>query len=700
MNPVDELEPTGVRLLIDEPVRDDPTSTLEEEEEGEEEESRNRAQHEVPSEDHDLTQGINEQMNLFWGAVSSAFAGPLGDGNHHPQPPPPLPHHDDQHEDHLQHPQVGPGGEHMDVDNDGQVKEISTEHEVEQPNPLVSPRQDDPTESLPTTQTNDSHHVSDDLSTNIEVDEGSSNHPRNQWEHVQLLMSLGGQLGQDLSVLNNDGLATTSEVDPRFGEVVHGEELVVDDQSPRKADETDPQQGSRSRVKPVTRGRTRRSKVQEEVEDHNAEAGPSNSPGTAAGEGMPEDHPSEPLTRKRGRAIRSTINANETTTTTTATTTTEPNPTSPGTPTPKPPAKPVRKPRRSANQPTNSSGGSSAPGRALLSAAERRANHVSSEKRRRNAIRIGYAELGALEHMSVNIPWPPMGELDAVIEESKDMEGMEELTGRKRARVDELDVPTVGEQGGLEGVEMVDHLNGTGLVDEVDVGSSVLPTTSMITAMTTAPTRGRNRKGIYVVGHGTTSKSAILRKAASLAQWLTDGNEWLRSEVERLEILLGVEPDQILEEDDDDEPEEAERGTHQVEGLDRGFFGNDDGVAGQGGGDEEGIEHHHEHGHEHELEHALSLVPGPHLDPDHDIHDRHHEQNDDGRSHPENDLLIPSDSHHINIDQHDHHDHHRDHDHHTEETTTTIEEHFVRAVQALRPNTEELGPDGYPRDMY
>jgi len=600
------LEATGVPLLVEEPADEadqlvpgsNPQSQPTTDDHDMDDESR-RTQ-ELPY-DQELSHGINEQMNLFWGAVSSAFAGPAGEDVHLPE----------NHHVEMESATEIPGEE---------PKEAVEGQEEPEREPVLEPV----TEVMPDTLEAAQNEQESELQSLMEQtkDGDGLDHPRNEWEHVQLLMSLGGQLGQDLAVL--DGVPIT-ENDTRFNEV-NGESSTEQGKNPDSTHTAPTKRG-----KPAARSRAKKPKASEET---NAEAGPSRSPDNS--------DPLETATpsRKRGRATRPTSDP----TTTDHTSKSEP--------------KPPRKPRRTA---TNGVQGT---GRTILTAAERRANHVSSEKRRRNAIRIGYAELGALEHMSVNGFWPLTGDLEAVIEESKDMEGMEELTGRKRVRR-----------------ESISGANETGMTAEGVVGEDGLDLTLANGGAATTTTKARPRKGIYVVGQGMTSKSAILQKGAALAQWLTEGNEWLRSEVDRLERLLDVSPDQVLEEC---EPEPA---VAETSGLDRHLM-----TDGHDGHVDDPSEHHDPHHHlhpphQHELEQALRFADDAHMGSDHHQHDE-------------------ADGHHDSGQGHDHHELDPDrlgqaHDlamaHHGE---TTIEDHFIQAVAALRPAAEELGPDGYPRDMF
>jgi hypothetical protein len=599
------LEATGVPLLVEEAAdeadqlapRPDLHSQPTIDDHDMDDESR-RTQ-ELPY-DQELSHGINEQMNLFWGAVSSAFAEPAGEDVHLPE------------------------NQHVEMEGVTDIPGEELKEAAEGQEPEREPVLEAVTDVLPDTLEAAQNEREPELHTLMETTKDSDglDHPRNEWEHVQLLMSLGGQLGQDLAVL--DGVPI-SESDTRFNEV-NGESPM------EPGRDSDPVQAAPSkRGKPAARGRAKKPKASEEI---NAEAGPSRLPDN------PGPAETAAPTRKRGRATRTTSDL--------ATTN----------PTPKSDPKPPRKPRRTA---TNGIQGT---GRAILTAAERRANHVSSEKRRRNAIRIGYAELGALEHMSVNGFWPLTGDLEAVIEESKDMEGMEELTGRKRARR-----------------ESVIGANGTGTTAEEVVGEDDLNLTLANGGAVTTTTKARPRKGIYVVNQGMTSKSAILRKGAALAQWLTEGNEWLRSEVDRLERLLDVSPDQILEEC---EPEPV---VAETSGMERHLMM--DGHDGHPGDPSEHHDpHHHLHPpHQHELEQALRFADDAHMGSDHHEHDQTHGHHDSGQGHDHHEL----DPNRLG----------QAHDlamaHHGE---TTIEDHFIQAVAALRPATEELGPDGYPRDMF
>ena len=681
-----------------------------------------------PQDDQELRDGINEQMNLFWGAVSSAFAEPVEQEEHQQQ--------QDESSRHE-----GDGGEVMNVEHQGHdvhgegtaedgVHEES-HHTMNEPNQdayLPEPTQDEPSETL-VHQHQDQDQSQDHLTNPADLAPQSvahedSEHPRNEWEHVQLLMSLGGQLGQDLAALG-DGQAGSGDMGLQGGigypegdnEVVggHPDQLgdpVVSPQS--HSHEHDVGDGETP-----NRPRTRRIIALEEMATVNAEAGPSRLPATV------QDSAAGSTSKPRKRAPRSS----------TATTPTDPALDSTGKPKQTRPRAP-RKPRQ--NSAANSNSNPPAP-RTLLSQAERRANHVSSEKRRRNAIRIGYAELGALEHMSVNTLWPRTGELEAVIEESKDMEGMEELTGRKRVRAGSQDGvgDRHGDGGGGEGV------NGAGEASNGPASKSKRP-----------------RKGIYIVNQGTTSKSAILQKGASLAQWLTEGNEWLRGEVERLEGLLGVLPGQALDPQDEVEEqaedvraEDHDTGQEEREGregvgldheVDYGLehsmgLGELHGMDMDGMGELErhlmmetahghiqhthmdevdvGHVHHQQHQHDHSAhnhvehdtrEHQLELEHDPtgtQLDYQHDHHHIHH--HDPGPNHHQQDLEHGHHDQQLHLQQHDqqrHHDEHngQDHEDHLIDPPTMMEEQFIKAVEALHPahGQEEIGPDGYPRDLY
>ncbi|KAG7539660.1 hypothetical protein FFLO_03459 [Filobasidium floriforme] len=681
-----------------------------------------------PQDDQELRDGINEQMNLFWGAVSSAFAEPV------------------EPEEHQQQDEVsrheGDGGEIMNVEHQGHDLdgEASAEDGVhEEPHHTTDEsNQDDylpePTqEQPPATHVEQEQQQDQDPLTNPadfapqSVAHAEPEHPRNEWEHVQLLMSLGGQLGQDLAALGG-GQAGSGELGLQGGIGYPEGEVEVDGGHSGQLDDPVGSLHSHSHEHDVGSGetpnrpRTRRTIALEEMATVNAEAGPSRLPATV------QDSAAGSTSKPRKRAPRSS----------TATTSTDPAADTAGKSKQTRPRAP-RKPRQ--NPAANSNSTPPAP-RTLLSQAERRANHVSSEKRRRNAIRIGYAELGALEHMSVNTLWPRTGELEAVIEESKDMEGMEELTGRKRVRA--------GSQDG-DGERNGDGVGGEGGAGEASNGS--------------ASKTKRPRKGIYIVNQGTTSKSAILQKGASLAQWLTEGNEWLRGEVERLEGLLGVLPGQALDPQDEVEEqdhehaedvraEEHDTGQEEQEGregvaldheVDYGLE-HSMGLGGLHGMDMDGmgelerhlmmetahghIQHthldevdvghdhqHHQHQHdplahehaEHETrEHQLDSGHDPtgtqQLDYQHDHHIHHHDPGPDhhqqGLEHGHHDPQL----HHHPHEQQQHHDEHNNqkHEHHLIDPPTMMEEQFIKAVEALHPahEQEEIGPDGYPRDLY
>lgn len=601
-----------------------------------------------PHDDQELRDEVNEQMNLFWGAVSSAFAEPAG-------------HEEHEHVATAQGEALGEVDHDLDRGHHGeQAAERGPsqrdERDAQELGESHYPAQDETSQHVI-----ESEHGMHTSERHADIEEDPADHPRNEWEHVQLLMSLGGQLGQDLDGLEDghggaemSGSWPDAEAGPS-GSTSHDQDGHLD---PSISTASQRANGGTSR------SRTRRARAVEAEQPVNAEAGPSRLPDTITPD------PSERKTRKRAprQPKAKLLNPD-------------------GTPQPARPKAP-RKPRTEKTTPN-----SPAVPRALLSAAEKRANHVSSEKRRRNAIRIGYAELGALEHMSVNRLWPATGDLEAVIEESKDMEGMEELVGRKRPRED---TPPSGDGQGDRA-------------------------TPVALAGTSKGSTKRPRKGIYIVNQGMTSKSAILKKGASLAQWLTEGNEWLSGEVERLEGLLGVAAGQALdpedereeaeEEEEEEEEEEVrheEKDGEQVRQLDPDYGLNGD--MGLGGMDEvgdlarqlmlsaEGDTHMH---------HVEHHDPEQHPDDDHHhLHDQAHQLETDEHQ-GEHDTRM---QHHLEHDQvdhqhhdHDHHEHHDGHhhqDHHLVDPPTTIEEHFIQAVEALRPAQEEMGPDGYPRDMY
>jgi hypothetical protein len=683
-----------------------------------------------PQDDQELRDGINEQMNLFWGAVSSAFAEPVEQEEHQ-----------QQQDDVSRH--EGDGVEVMNVEHqghnlDGEAPAEDGSHEephhtTDEPNQdpyLPEPTQDEPSETL-VHQHQDQDQSQDHLTNPADlasrpVEHAEPEHPRNEWEHVQLLMSLGGQLGQDLAALG-DGQAGSGELGLQGGIGYPEDSVEADGGHAGQLDDPIANPRSHSHDHDVGNGetpsrpRTRRTIALEEMATVNAEAGPSRLPATVQDPGT---------SKPRKRAPRSS----------TATTSADPAADTTGKPKQTRPRAP-RKPRQ--NSAANSNSNPPAP-RTLLSQAERRANHVSSEKRRRNAIRIGYAELGALEHMSVNTLWPRTGELEAVIEESKDMEGMEELTGRKRVRVgsQDGDGDRNGDGGGGEGV------NGAGEASNGTITKSKRP-----------------RKGIYIVNQGMTSKSAILQKGASLAQWLTEGNEWLRGEVERLEGLLGLLPGQALDPQDEVEEQDHEQQTEDVRaeehdtgqeerearegvGLDHEVdYGLEHsmGLGGLHGMDMDGMGelerhlmmetahghiqdthmdevdvghvHHQQHQHDHSAhnhaaehdtrEHQLELEHDPtgtQLDYQHDHHIHHH---DPGPDHHQQDLEHEHHDqqlhHHPHDQQHQHDEHNgQDHVHHLIDPPTMMEEQFIKAVEALHPahEQEQIGPDGYPQDSY
>lgn len=112
--------------------------------------------------------------------------------------------------------------------------------------------------------------------------------------------------------------------------------------------------------------------------------------------------------------------------------------------------------------------------RAYLSQEERKANHIASEQKRRNHIRLGYAELVALQASDVNDAWPAASDL---LNETRNSTGSVTLLGR----------PSGKAKAGMAGAE----------------------------------------------GLGK-SKSAVLLRAVSLCKWLEQGNSWFEAEIARL----------------------------------------------------------------------------------------------------------------------------------------------------------------------
>lgn len=448
-------------------------------------------------EDQDLGDGINEQMSLFWGAVSSVFAENGSHGQGEGQGPlsslstlpvdsarPTARMMEDEEEGDSGGQQDGcqshndNGTHHDGDDNDNDDTQPGSGHEHTTYAAFIEQEAARVTDEQAAAAASSHHQDGDD-----DGEQGDSG-PRNEWEHVQLLMSLGGALGHDLAELES-----LRQQDHR-GESLHHE---------RGGQDQPPSHGSL--VQPVVQG--------QQTIPLTAEAGPG--PTTIARKqansrkrvnGKSLAHKSPP---PRAHALHGT------TPSTGETVHASPSPVPSQTATP------------SAAAPTPSSSTTTTTTtttRPLLSAAERRANHVSSEQRRRNAIRIGYAELGALEHTSVNTEWPCIGDMEQVVKESQGMVGMEELLGRPAplVAVDTGEDPSTGEKRTRE-------------TQDDDNGGT--------TASTTKKPK-KSKRGIHINGHGPTSKSDILQKGAHLAQWLTRGNDWLRGEVWRLEVLLGV----------------------------------------------------------------------------------------------------------------------------------------------------------------
>lgn len=129
--------------------------------------------------------------------------------------------------------------------------------------------------------------------------------------------------------------------------------------------------------------------------------------------------------------------------------------------------------------PTGTPGPSSS--RTYLSQTERRANHIASEQKRRNHIRLGYAELAAIQALDVNELWPPTSDL---IGEVRNSTGSVTLLGRPSGK---------GKAAG-----------------------------------------GNNA----VAKKDGQSKSTVLLRAVSLCRWLNQGNEWFEEEIARLKTGL------------------------------------------------------------------------------------------------------------------------------------------------------------------
>ncbi len=149
----------------------------------------------------------------------------------------------------------------------------------------------------------------------------------------------------------------------------------------------------------------------------------------------------------------------------------------------------------------------------LLSEEQRRHNHIASEQRRRNAIKIGYSELGCLEHIDVNSEWPSSEELVDENGQIRDDPGVH-IEGRL------VPMPVPVKQRKKRGVpaDGEDHAEENG--DP--------PTAEVIYKK---PAANKVAKGW--------SKNAVLQKGADLSRWLREGNEWMEQEIARLEDLLG-----------------------------------------------------------------------------------------------------------------------------------------------------------------
>ncbi len=146
----------------------------------------------------------------------------------------------------------------------------------------------------------------------------------------------------------------------------------------------------------------------------------------------------------------------------------------------------------------------------VLSEEQKKANHIRSEQRRRNAIKIGYTELGCLEHISVNIPWPSGEQLVDEVGQIRDDPGVH-IEGRLMPTV--TMVKTKRKRG-----------EGADATIDGDEGSPVEE------PVYKKPAPNKVAKGW--------SKNAVLQKGASLSRWLREGNQWLAAEVARLEKLL------------------------------------------------------------------------------------------------------------------------------------------------------------------
>jgi hypothetical protein len=238
------------------------------------------------------------------------------------------------------------------------------------------------------------------------------------------------------------------------------------------------------------------------------------------------------------------------------------------------------------------------------------------------------------------------------------MEGMEELTGVRRgvidlARVEGGDTGVdvgVGAGAGLEAGLQVPP--GEGETDPFGLSAfqdraSPHPIPLPLLAPPVPVKPKKTRKGIHIIGQGMTSKSSILKKGAGLARWLTEGNDWLRSEIERLESLLGIPPGQDLD--------EYTVGPH---GLERAM----------GEGMELRTEEPQGHVHDDGLGMGMDM----------DMHMSMSMGMNMGMG-MGMELGMGMGG---------------------EDEQPRIEDHFIQAEEALRAPPEEIGPDGYPRDMY
>lgn len=204
----------------------------------------------------------------------------------------------------------------------------------------------------------------------------------------------------------------------------------------------------------------------------------------------------------------------------------------------------------------------------LLSAAEKRANHTSSEQRRRNAIKIGFAELSALEVLSVNGVWPSSEDvlrvgLAGVERWQREEEGIIKLNKTQRAllakKTEAVDLRK-RETPNESDLQQQEQTQNDNLQDPtLQAASEATPTPAAAATdepPAKRPRRGRKGKAGENDGNGTGSasgkdkempKAVVLQKAAALADWLRLGNDYLADEVHRLEEALGVSPDQVLD---------------------------------------------------------------------------------------------------------------------------------------------------------